>query len=62
MSVVNLIDEYLLEYGNARFLEGWYGAVEHIVKQIEDKHAYHYGDVYGYANCNCYEIIGLMKE
>ena len=62
MSVVKLIDDYLLEFGNARFLEGWYGALDVAVKRIEEEHRYHYGDVYGSDNCNCSTLLMLIKE
>ena len=36
MSIVKLIDDYLVEFGNERFLEGWNGATENIIKLLED--------------------------
>jgi hypothetical protein len=62
MSVAKLVDDYVLEFGNTRFLEGWYGAKEHVINVIETEHKYHYGDVYGSANCNCGTIIMLIKD
>lgn len=35
MSIVKLIDDYLIEFGNERFLEGWNGAEERIIKLLE---------------------------
>ena len=35
MSIIKLIDDYLVEFGNERFLEGWNGATERIIKLLE---------------------------
>lgn len=35
MSVVKLIDDYLLEFGNERFLEGWNGQQERIINLLQ---------------------------
>ena len=35
MSVVKLIDDYLLQFGNERFVEGWNGQQERVANLLE---------------------------
>lgn len=39
MSVIKLIDDYLVEFGNERFVEGWEGAREYIADELRDRAA-----------------------
>lgn len=35
MSIVKIIDDYVLEFGNQRFLEGWNGQKDYVIKLLE---------------------------
>lgn len=65
MSVIKIIDDYLLEFGNERFLEGWNGQEERTIKLLEDKYNYLI-DIYGIAIVKdqldlLLELIELIK-
>lgn len=65
MSVIKIIDDYLLEFGNERFLEGWNGQEERTIKLLEDKYNYLI-DIYGIAIVKdqldlLLELIALIK-
>lgn len=56
MSVVKLIDDYLLQFGNERFVEGWNGQQERVANLLE-VHAIEV-DEGGGCWCKCGQVSG----
>ena len=36
LDIARLLNDKVVDFGNERFLEGWNGATEHIIKLLED--------------------------
>ena len=51
MSIVKIVDDYLLQFGNQRFFEGWNGQKDYVIKLLED-HAIEV-DEGGGCSCKC---------
>jgi len=63
LNITELVNQKVLEFGNERFLEGWNGQQERIMKLLDQKHTPTDGDTIHNESGNCVscEVIALIK-